>query len=65
LQVADLLAHLPPQARVEVRQRLCANNSPVAFCVTLTFTPVAFSNPMAMPWHHAVLGELQYIASVP
>jgi hypothetical protein len=28
-------------------------------------TPAAFSNPIAMPWHHAVLGELQYMASVP
>src|SRR4030095_6173581 len=28
--------------------------------MTATFVPVAFSKPIAMPWHHAVLGELQY-----
>src|SRR5664279_1999043 len=44
---------------------ICAKSSPVAFCVTLTLMPLAFSNPIAMPWHHAVSGELQYIASVP
>ena len=38
----------------------CASISPVAFCTTATFVPVAFSNPTAMPWHHAVFGELQY-----
>jgi len=37
----------------------CASISPVAFWMTATFVPVAFSNPTAMPWHHAVLGELQ------
>ena len=37
----------------------CASISPVAFCTTATLTPVALSKPTAMPWHHAVLGELQ------
>jgi hypothetical protein len=27
--------------------------------------PDDFSNPIAMPWHHALFGELQYIASAP
>src|SRR4029450_836849 len=44
---------------------ICAKSSPVAFCVTLTLTPVAFSKPIANPWHQAEFGELQYIASVP
>src|SRR5262249_24587265 len=42
---------------------ICANVSPVAFCTTATLLPVAFSKPTAMPWHHAVLGELQYMLS--
>src|SRR6185436_10397448 len=41
----------------------CANISPVAFCTTATLVPVAFSKPTAMPWHQAVLGELQYMLS--
>jgi hypothetical protein len=28
--------------------------------MTETLVSVAFSNPFAMPWHQAVLGELQY-----
>src|SRR5258708_18083875 len=44
---------------------ICAKSSPVAFCVTVTLTPVTLSKPIAMPWHHAVEGELQYMASVP
>ena len=43
----------------------CASISPVAFCTTATLMPVAFSKPTAMPWHHAVLGELQYRLSWP
>src|SRR5216117_1621166 len=39
---------------------ICASISPVAFCTTAALMPVAFSKPFAMPWHHAVLGELQY-----
>src|SRR5450432_1371971 len=31
--------------------------------MTDTCVPVAFSNPMAMPWHQAVLGERQYMLS--
>jgi hypothetical protein len=37
----------------------CASISPVAFWMTATRVPVAFSKPTAMPWHQAVLGELQ------
>jgi len=37
----------------------CASISPVAFWTTATFTPAAFSKPIAIPWHQAVLGELQ------
>src|SRR6202171_5922568 len=44
---------------------ICAKSSPVAFCVTDALTLVAFSKPIAMPWHQAVLGELQYMARVP
>src|SRR5450631_3475686 len=44
---------------------ICAKSSPVAFWVTLTLMPVTFSKPIATPWHHAVSGELQYMANVP